>query len=116
MNEFEYKNLLRRASSLNGDYADGYRCGLHRHYKNNETSASASEYELWLLTRNEYGRGYRDGFDGNPPKPKIGRPKLPDEKRKKLHSIRLNDEYWEKYRRLGRGWLEKAIDRDTSNI
>ena len=46
-----------------------------------------------------------------PPVPEIGRPELPADEKTKPRTIRLNDERWEKLQRLGRDWLEPAIDR-----
>ncbi|MBO9685654.1 MAG: hypothetical protein J7598_03495 [Mitsuaria chitosanitabida] len=40
-----------------------------------------------------------------------GRPKLPDHERAKPRTVGLNDARWEKLKRLGREWLERAIDR-----
>jgi uncharacterized protein (DUF4415 family) len=40
-----------------------------------------------------------------------GRPPLPPEEHTKPRSVRLNDARWEKLKRLGTGWLERAIDR-----
>jgi hypothetical protein len=42
-----------------------------------------------------------------------GRPPLPPEQRATtpVRSIRLDDERWAKFQRLGRSWLERAIDR-----
>lgn len=45
------------------------------------------------------------------PKRERGRPELPDDVRAKTRSIRLNDARWEKLKRLGMGWLARAIDR-----
>lgn len=49
-----------------------------------------------------------------PPVPEIGRPELPPDEKTKPRSIRLNDERWEKLQRLGRDWLEHAIDQTTA--
>ena len=46
-----------------------------------------------------------------PPVPEIGRPELPPDEKTRPRSIRLNDERWDKLQRLGRDWLERAIDR-----
>jgi len=42
---------------------------------------------------------------------RMGRPPLPEEERKVNGSVRLTPERWAKLRRLGMGWLSKAIDR-----
>lgn len=44
---------------------------------------------------------------------RLGRPPLPPEQRKTtpVRSIRIDDERWAKLQRLGREWLERAIDR-----
>lgn len=39
-----------------------------------------------------------------------GRPAMADQDRPKVRSVRLNDARWEKLQRLGRPWLEAAID------
>lgn len=44
-------------------------------------------------------------------KPALGRPPLPEGMTGSPRTVRLNDERWEKLKLLGRGWLEKAIDR-----
>lgn len=51
------------------------------------------------------------------PKNRGGRPPLPPHLRKGVtpkRSIRLDDERWAKLQRLGRAWLERAIDREDS--
>jgi len=47
------------------------------------------------------------------PAKKLGRPPLPPEQRRQtpVRSVRLDDARWAKLQRLGRGWLERAIDR-----
>lgn len=42
-----------------------------------------------------------------------GRPPLPPEQRREtpVRSVRLDDARWAKLQRLGREWLERAIDR-----
>jgi hypothetical protein len=42
---------------------------------------------------------------------KMGRPPLPEEERKVNGSVRLTPARWAKLRRLGMGWLSKAVDR-----
>jgi len=42
---------------------------------------------------------------------KRGRPVLPPELATKPHAVRLTDSRWEKLKRLGSGWLNRAIDR-----
>ena len=116
MNEREFKSLMNRARLLGGDYAAGYQRGLRRHY-HGEAFGSAEEHEKFMGFglngdyREEMGRGYRDGFAGKAPEPKIGRPELPPEEKTRPRSMRLNDERWDKLQRLGREWLERAIDR-----
>lgn len=46
---------------------------------------------------------------GRPPGP--GVPRLAPQDATKPRSVRLNKARWEKLQRLGRGWLEAAIDR-----
>lgn len=90
--------------------------GLRRHY-HGERYGTDEEHEQFMRMgidgdyREEMGRGYRDGFEGKAPAPKIGRPELPPDEKTKPRSIRLNDERWDKLQRLGRDWLERAIDR-----
>lgn len=43
--------------------------------------------------------------------PGTGGPRLAPEDMTKVRSVRLNDERWEKLKKLGREWLEQAIDR-----
>lgn len=55
---------------MGGDYAAGYRRGLRRHY-HGEIFGTPTEHEKWLHLsgyRQEMGDGYRDGFDGKPPR------------------------------------------------
>jgi hypothetical protein len=70
-----------------------------------------SQESALAARRAELGRGYRDGFEGKQPEPKIGRPELPPDEQTSPRTVRLNDERAEKLKRLGRAWLEKAIDR-----
>lgn len=116
MDEREFMRLLNRARLLGGDYAAGYQRGLRRHY-HGERYGTDEEHEKFMRLgldgdyREELGRGYRDGFAGKAPEPKIGRPELPPDEKTKPRSIRLNDERGDKLQRLGREWLERAIDR-----
>lgn len=66
--------------------------------------------------RIEEGRGYRDGFAGREPEPLTGRPPVPDSLKsdKRPRSIRLSDAHWAKFQQLGVGWLEDAIDREST--
>lgn len=45
-------------------------------------------------------------------KTRVGRPELPVTEKTRPRSVRLNDARWAKYQRLGREWLEKAIDEE----
>lgn len=45
-----------------------------------------------------------------PAKKKVGRPELPASEKTRPRSVRLNDARWAKCQRLGRDWLEEAID------
>ena len=47
----------------------------------------------------------------NEQKRERGRPELPEDQKAKTRSVRLNDARWEKLKRLGSGWLARAIDR-----
>jgi len=40
-----------------------------------------------------------------------GRPAAPAAESRRVRAVRLNDARWEKLRRLGSEWLERAIDR-----
>lgn len=44
-------------------------------------------------------------------KPLRGRPVMPEGETGSPRTVRLNEERWEKFKLLGRDWLEKAIDR-----
>ncbi len=43
-----------------------------------------------------------------------GRPELPPDEKTHPRTIRLNDARWEKYKLLGREWLEKELDSATA--
>lgn len=117
MTEQQFASLMRQARLLTSDYGTGYQRGLRRHY-HGERFGSPEEHARWMRfadepSRAELGRGYRDGFAGQPPQPRIGRPPLDPAERSdaKPRSIRLGDERWQKLQRLGRAWLERQIDR-----
>ena len=119
MNEEKFQTLMRRARLLTSDYGAGYQRGLRRHY-HGERFGTAEEHALWSRlgldgdTREELGRGYRDGLAGTDPAPLIGRPPLPaDAPRsdKRPRSVRLGDGHWAKLQQLGTEWLERQIDR-----
>jgi len=113
MDEARFQSLARRAKLLTGDYGAGYQTGLRRHYYG-ERFGESREHDLRAARQDEYGRGYRDGLTGDEPSPLMGRPPLSaDEPRsdKRPRSVRLDGERWEKLRRLGTEWLERAIDR-----
>ena len=112
MDEAKFQSLARRAKLLTSDYGAGYQTGLRRHY-HGERFGDQREHELREARQDEYGRGYRDGMAGQEPAPLMGRPPLAaDTPRsdKKVRSVRLSDEHWEKLKRLGTDWLERAID------
>ena len=70
MIEHQFKAYMEAARTLGGDYADGYRRGLRRHY-HGEAFGEPGEHEKWMVlegSRQELGEGYRDGFSGNPPR------------------------------------------------
>lgn len=121
MNEIEFRRLMRRVRLLGGDYAAGYQRGLRRCY-HGERFGTEKEHETFMRLGldgdylDEMGRGYRDGFTGKFPEPKVGRPELPPNEKTRPRSIRLNDGRWDKLQRLGREWLERAIDRARAKI
>lgn len=70
MNESKFKTYMRAAQTMGGDYASGYQRGLRRHY-HGDNFGTPAEHEQWLHLsghRQELGDGYRDGFDGKPPR------------------------------------------------
>jgi hypothetical protein len=113
MDETRFQRLARRAKLLKSDYGTGYQTGLRRHY-HGKSYGDPREHEARLAKQDEYGRGYRDGFAGKEPVPRMGRPPLPADtprSEKRVRSVRLADEHWEKLKRLGTDWLEQAIER-----
>lgn len=69
MNEQQFKKLYAMAERCESDYQRGYRRGLRRHY-HGENFGDPGEHEKWMALdghRAEMGRGYLDGFAGNPP-------------------------------------------------
>lgn len=70
MNESKYKAHMAAAKALCGDYSDGYRRGIRRHYHGEQFGTNA-EHEQWMGLKDhqqELGDGYRDGFAGKPPR------------------------------------------------
>lgn len=99
MDEARFQILARRAKLLSGDYGTGYLRGLRR-ARHGEAYGTADEHALWSRlgldgdTREELGRGYRDGLAGVDPSPRIGRPPVPADQRAeptRPYSIRLTD-------------------------
>lgn len=79
MTESEFKALACHARRLSGDYATGYQRGLRRHF-HGVAFGLEEQHALWSRMgldgdpREEMGRGYRDGIEGKPPEPRLGRP------------------------------------------
>jgi hypothetical protein len=106
-----YQNLSGRASRLTGDYGFGYASGLRRHFYGENPDNPRNEARK--TREDEWGRGYRDGLAGKEPVPLKGRPPLAaDAPRsdKCPRTIRLGVDHWDKLRRLGIDWLERAIE------
>lgn len=83
MDESLFRARMRRAKGLSSDYGVGYQRGLHRlHF--GEGYGEPGQHEKWMAlglagdSREELGRGYRDGFAGEEPNPLRGRPPLPE--------------------------------------
>lgn len=116
MDTTEFKRRMARVRYLSGDYAAGYQRGLRRLH-HGESFGTDAEHAQWMSLgqngdhREELGRGYRDGFSGAEPTPEPGRPELAPDEKTSPRSIRLNAARWAKLQRLGRGWLERAIDK-----
>lgn len=113
MDEARFQSLARRAKVLTGDYGAGYQTRRRRHHHDKEF-CDQREHELPEVRQDEYCRGYRDGLTGQEPTPLVGRPLLPAGascRDKRPRTVRLDDEHWEKLRRLGTDWLERAMDR-----
>lgn len=70
MQESQFKSFMAAAKAIAGEYADGYRRGIRRHYYGHQFGSPA-EHEQWMNlsgSRQELGDGYRDGFAGKPPR------------------------------------------------
>ena len=70
MQESQFKSFMAAAKAIAGEYADGYRRGIRRHYHGHQFGSPA-EHEQWVNlsgSRQELGDGYRDGFAGKPPR------------------------------------------------
>ena len=70
MKETQFKSFVAAAKAIGGEYGDGYRRGVRRHYPG-EQFGTESEHEQWLNLKDHQqalGDGYRDGFAGVPPR------------------------------------------------
>lgn len=73
MDEHEFVRRMNQARVMGGDYAAGYQRGLRRLY-HGEGFGAPEEHRQWMAlgragdTREDLGRGYRDGFTGRAPK------------------------------------------------
>lgn len=70
MKETQFKSFVAAAKAIGGEYGDGYRRGVRRHY-HGEQFGTDSEHEQWLNLKDHQqalGDGYRDGFAGVPPR------------------------------------------------
>lgn len=115
MNEATFQALARRAKLLTGDYGAGYLRGLRRAH-HGDAFGTADEHALWSSlgldgdTREELGRGYRDGLAGTDPVPRIGRPPVAESAAAPVRTARLSDEHWAELQARGgvsalREWL-----------
>lgn len=70
MKESQFQSYMAAAQALDSEYKSGYQRGLRRH-RHGDNFGTDDEHEQWLnLTghRQELGDGYRDGFEGRPPR------------------------------------------------
>lgn len=112
MDEKLFRTMARRTRLLTSEYGRAYQLGLRRGFYG-EKFGTDDEHAARLTMPGESGRGYRDGLEAKEPAPVIGRPALSDDvprSAKKSRTVRLDDERWEKLKRLGTAWLEQAID------
>lgn len=108
MDEKTFKTYAELAKGMGGDYGAGYLRGLRRHY-HGEKFGTAEEHETWLAMtghRQEMGDGYRDGFAGQPPSRRPGRPTRLGARPR---NVSLDDERAEFARELGGGNLSEGI-------
>lgn len=112
LEEKEFKAIARSVAQLASEYGEGYRLGLRRHYHGEKFGTSTQHEQRMGFgldgdPRDEIGRGYRDGFSGNPPAPKRGAPvRLPGGRRVNLtldeRSIEIAD-------RIGGGNISAGV-------
>ncbi len=112
MEEKEFKSLARSVAQLASEYGEGYRLGLRRHYHGEKFGTSAQHeqrmgFGLEGDPREEMGRGYRDGFAGNPPAPKRGAPVRLSGLRRV--NVTLDENSVEIAERIGRGNLSAGV-------
>lgn len=108
MDEKTFKTYAELAKGMGGDYGAGYLRGLRRHY-HGKKFGTTEEHETWLAMtghRQEMGDGYRDGFAGQPPSRRPGRPTRLGARPR---NVSLDDERAEFARELGGGNLSEGI-------
>jgi len=73
MDQNEFVSRIDQSPIIGGDYGAGYQRGLRRLY-HGDNFGTEQEHLQWMDLgtegdlREELGRGYRDGFEGRPPK------------------------------------------------
>ena len=71
MDESRFKSLMLHARMLDSEYGTGYQRGLRRHYHGDKFGTPEEHAALLQVqadkSRQELGRGYRDGFAGKEP-------------------------------------------------
>jgi hypothetical protein len=112
MEEKEFKSLARSVAQLTSEYGEGYRLGLRRHYHGDKFVTSTQHEQRMAFgldgdPREEMGRGYRDGFAGNPPTPKRGAPvRLSGPRRV---SVTIDEKSVAIAERIGRGNISAGV-------
>lgn len=115
LNPEQFAAHSKRVAHLTSAYADGYRTGLQRNQFGERTRMEGIASHAQCMSGKsgysaEWARGYRDAFEGNEAKPKIGAPKG-DTPRNKVVAIRLDDVKHAKYLKLGGSqWFLSALD------
>lgn len=70
--------------------------------------------------RSPYERGTREfaaWFAGRDARRKSGgRPGVPEEERRRVRTLRLNDARWALFKSLGSGWLERKLDEEQARL
>lgn len=66
MDEKQFQSLAHLMRAIPGEYSAGYQSGIRRHYYG-ERFGKPEEHEAKLRKTDEFGQGYRDGFEGKLP-------------------------------------------------